>query len=223
MSLEDKRVACRNLKVGSISNTYNPVRRQLGNIFNATFGEIVDNNVRPPLSEIEKRLNRLRKAKEREMNVTACRALYAFAERNSICGYHKEFLPFQILDIKKSFYWSSYILNIGGLLSAIFLDPRRGRYKLTPQGMEFVFSVMHRQIRLAHPEDFGGVNLGIIQLGEVGKAERFAEIQYLKGQVYEDDQLYEMVLEAYIVWGEELERRLKERRAEPAHPFQLTA
>lgn len=154
MSPEDKRVACRKIEVGAIPDTYNPVRKQLGNIFNATFGEIADNNVRPPLLEIEKYLNRLRKDKERDMNIVVCRALYSFAERNHISGYHKEFLPLQILDVKKSRYWSPYILRIGDSLSVIFLDPRRDRYKLTPQGMKFVFSAMHRQIRLAHPEDF---------------------------------------------------------------------
>ncbi len=221
---EDKRLACRKIRLGVIQNTYNPVRKQLGNIFNATFGEIRDKNARPPLSEIEKYFARLRKDKEREMNTGACRALYAFAEHNNISGYHKEFLPLQILNVKKSFYWSPYILNIDGVLSAIFLDPRRGRYKLTSSGMDFVFSAMHRQIRLAHPEDFGEVALGIIQLGEIGKTERFAEIHFLKGQqLYEDDHLYEMALEAYIIWGEELERRFKERRAEPVPSFELTA
>lgn len=224
LSSEDKRVACRRIGLGNVFDTYNPVRRQLGNIFNATFGEIRDRNVRPPLSEIEKCLVRSCKDKERKMNICACRALYAFAEHNSISGYHKEFLPLQILDVKKSFYWSPYILMIDGVLSAMFLDPRRRRYKLTPPGMNFVFSAMHRQIRLAHPEDFGEVALGVIQLGEIGKTERSAEIHFLKDhQLYEDDQLYEMVLEAYIIWGEELERRFKERRAEPAPSFALTA
>lgn len=223
MAPDDKRAACREIEVGAIPDTYNPVRRQLGNIFNATFGEIIDKNPRPPLSEIEKRLVRSCKNKERNMNVGACRALYTFAEQHVIMGYHKEFLPLQILDVRKSFYWSPYILVIDGTPSVIFLDPRRGKYKLSPQGMTFVFSAMNRQIRLAHPDDFGDVNLGIIQLGEINKIERFAEIHFLKDQLYEDDLLYEMVLEAYIIWGEELERRIKERRAAPVPPFELTA
>jgi hypothetical protein len=223
MPPEEKRRACRGVKVGAIYDTYNPVRGQLGNIFNATFGEIRDENARPPLAKIERCLERLKKDKEREMNIGACRALYALAEQHSISGYHKEFLPLQVLDIKRSLYWSPYIIIIDGVPSAIFLDPRRRRYKLTPLGKKFVFSVMHRQIRLAHPEDFGDITLGIIQLGEIGKTERVAEINFLNDQLFDDNILYEMVLEAYIIWGEELERRYQENRAKPIPPFELTA
>lgn len=95
-----------------------------------------------------------------------------------------------------------------------FIDPRKAK-RLTKDGRQFAFSVMHERIRAADP-DFLEVELGIVQFEAVMQGDVVVRIPRLYTasdvELLDFDTVDAMVRETYDIWHAVLAEREADAR-----------
>ncbi len=210
-----KRRELEHFKLGHPTINYKPVRTLFADIFNVQPDLFVAADPTP--WPVLKRLieTRGRSDEERKANLLVAKGLNAFAQTNALRSRSHQFLPLSLSIGEKVVYWLPMVTVINEVPTILFIDPRRGK-RLTSEARRFTFSMMHEHIRGANP-DFSTSRLGILQFGSEIDGQRPAKLFTDVGiDLYNFDELDQMVRETYDIWREVSEAREEElhRKAE---------
>lgn len=203
------------MKLGRPPYSYGPARQSLLEILNVDAGPL-GLVPRAPWSLIaEEVAKRSRTDDEEAANLAVAHALYGFADAHAIVGQRHEFFPLAVGISGKVTYWVPAVVAVNGRPLVPFIDPRKAK-RLTKDGRQFAFSVMHERIRAADP-DFLEVELGIIQFDAVMQGDVVVRIPklYTASDVglLNFDTIDAMVRETYDIWRAVLvEREVDARR-----------
>jgi hypothetical protein len=206
MPKDKKRRELEQMKLSHAPYSYNPTRKSSLDILNIQAGPLglVE---RAHWDKLEDQIRRnSRSPKEAEANVAVAKSLYGYATENRIEGKRHEFFPLKIGKSESVTYWLGAVLSIAENPCVALIDPRQSK-KLTKDGRQFAFSMMHQRIRAADP-DFADVELAIIQFDKLKDGTRFVRPHFASGvSLWDFDQLDFMVRETYEIWHEVLEER----------------
>lgn len=194
------------------THSLNPFRNLIPDLLNIGYGlapasglpkwEIIENII---LSSKESEFGK-------EMNLEAARALYNFAVDNSIVSFSKPTPNWAIGFNTSVSYWQQSYSIWGDKPRVLYIDPRKSA-PLTKSAMRFVFSLMHERIRVDDP-DFSEVDLNIMRIVAKGDGTRNIKLYSADDfDLYNRDQLNEMITTTYQLWIEELKGREGKRRA----------
>jgi len=126
-------------------------------------------------------------------------------------GRRHDFFPLAMGVGASVVYWHSAVLIVDERPLVPFFDPRRSKV-LTRLGRQFAFSMMHQRIREDSP-DFKAVRLGIFQFERTDQGPRPPQLHTDDGvELFNLDQLEQMVAETYEIWQEVCEGREAETR-----------
>jgi hypothetical protein len=212
---DQKRRALEQFKLGHPTITYKPVRARFADIFNVQpdMFAVADPTTWPVLE----RLIRAKATSDDECsaNLLVAKGLHDFARSNALRSRSQAFFPLSLSVGEKVEYWLPMVMALKGVPLVVFIDPRRGK-RLTSDARRFVFSMMHEHIRVANP-DFSGARLGIVQFGDAVGDQRPVKLSTDEGvDLFDFDQLDQMVRETYDIWREVSEAREDEVRRKAA-------
>ncbi|MBN9136371.1 type VI toxin-antitoxin system SocB family DNA replication inhibitor toxin [Phyllobacterium sp.] len=207
-----KRKSLEQMKGGFSSFSYKPVRSCYSDIFNIQPDLDLGAADPAPWTVIEAELRkRSRSDEEFTHNRRVALGLRDLASSGRIFGRRQEFFPLSMGMGQKVTFWLPMIVAIDEQASALFVEPRRTR-GLTAEGRRFAFSMMHERIRAAD-EDFAGVRLTIVQLGDPSNDRRAVRLHTDEGvELYSREELERMVASTYEMWREVLEDRERKER-----------
>jgi len=191
--------------------TYDPVRGQTLDIYNAT-SPLVPDSADTDWSTIERLIRRAARNKdERESNVTVGSLLYKFIRERRITAVHRDHGRFATRIGDAVRYWDSAVLVDGDDLLIPFPDYRR-TFTLGTEGRRFAASVMHHGIRAQNPAELGQSKLAVFTFPQVANSdERLVRMIVVPdGELYAADELAAMIAETYDLWAEILAQRAQE-------------
>jgi hypothetical protein len=210
LSTEDKYIALRRQKVANPPYSYDPFRSVLSDIFNAEY-PLFGSSARTPWEKIEKKLqSRSKDTTEYAANVKLAKILHERAIGDGLIGQSQDFLPFPIGLDEKVKYWFRLSYVREGRLIVPFIDPRM-QNSLGPNGRRFTFSMMNQAIREANP-DFEAASFEIIHFGRAINGRTINVYSDTNVELYDFDELDNMVRETYAIWAAVLKEREKEDR-----------
>ncbi len=215
LATDQKRRALERFKLGHPTLTYKPVRALFSGIFNVQLDMFVA--TAPTGWPVLKRLIRAKATSDDEFNANllVAKGLHDFAQAKALRSRSQSFFPLSLSVGEKVEYWLPMVSILAGAPLVIFIDPRRSR-GLTVEARRFVFSMMHEHIRLANP-DFAAARLGVVQFGDTTDGQRPVKLSTDEGvELYNFDQLDQMVRETYDIWREINEAREDEIRRKAA-------
>lgn len=202
-------------RLGRPTLTYKPVRARFADIFNVkpdlftaadpTAWPILERLIRAGATSDE----------ERDANLLVAKGLHEFARAHALRSRSQAFFPLSLSIGEKVEYWLPMVTALEGSPMVMFIDPRRGK-RLTTEARRFVFSMMHEHIRVANP-DFSAARLCIVQFGDVADEQRPVKLSTDEGiELFDFDQLDQMVRETYDIWRDVSEAREGEVRRRAA-------
>jgi hypothetical protein len=208
----EKRHHLRLLRFGRPPHTYGPLRGQLGDILNLQpemFGSSADVTPWETISAaIQKKATH---EGEAAFNLAVAKSLYNFAVEKSIRSYRKPISAWPVGYGQSVSYWWNLYTVLEDQSCFIFADPRISN-PLTRDGRKFVLSLMHERIRVPDP-DFAESRLVVAQFGKgQGGARTIRLFDATEGELFNVDQLNEMIDETYGIWIEVLHERADEER-----------
>ncbi len=213
MDRDAKLRALRRQNTGFSTSTYDPVRAQTLDIYNA----------RPPLfsdpsdtdwATIERLIRKAGRSEfERENNVTVGSLLYKLIRERHISAVHRDHGRFATRIGDAVRYWDNAVLVAGDDLLIPFPDYRR-TFTLGAEGRRFAASVMHHKIRTQNPAELGEAKLAVFAFPQVANsAERIVRMIVVPDdELYSADDLAAMIAETYDMWAEVLTERAQEAR-----------
>jgi hypothetical protein len=211
LSADEKRRQLRQHKAGRPPFSYEPLRNSIHDVINVTpdlFGPAEPTS----WGRVEQLIWRRSKSEDEfKSNRAVAQSLHAYSIAEGVRARRQEIraLPLS-LDLRVEYWWP-FVMLIDGRPLIPFFDPRRSR-RLTVIGRRFVFSMMHQAIRVADP-DLAEVRLGIFQFESGDDDARMLKLHTDDGvQLYEFDELDEMIRETYAIWAEVLGEREAEVR-----------
>jgi hypothetical protein len=209
---EEKRHRLRLLKFGRPPHTYAPLRAQLGDILNLQpemFGGSTEVTPWETISAaIVKAANHDDEAK---FNLAVAKSLYKYAIETNIRSYRKPISAWPVGYGQSVSYWWNLYTVLEDQPGFIFADPRVSN-PLTREGRKFALSMMHERIRVADP-DFAESRLVVAQFGKGEKGTRSIRLfDAAEIELFNVDQLNEMIGETYRIWVEVLRERKDEQR-----------
>ena len=193
--------------------TYKPFRAAISAILNLET-EIFGRLPQPSVEDIKYAIKKeSRNAPDEEINLPVAEGLFRHIVENKITGRAIDVYPMMIARGEKVTFWTPAVLNVSGCPLVPFFNPRRKQ--LSELGRRFVFSMMNERIRVENP-DFSSVKLGIYHFGD--ENERGLRIPQLDDddeyELYDLNQLEEMISETYSIWTKILEGRTSEARSQ---------
>jgi hypothetical protein len=213
MQRDAKRRSLQRQSTGFSSITYDPVRSQTLDIYNATpplFADTTDTD----WATIESLIRKAgRSEDERETNVTVGSLLYKFIRERGITAAHRDHGRFSTRIGDAVRYWDNAVLIDGDDLLIPFPDYRRS-FTLGAEGRRFAASVMHHRIRAQNPTELGQAKLAVFTFPQVANSgERLARMVAVPdAELYSADELASMIAETYDLWAEVLAERAQEAR-----------
>ncbi|QPZ79428.1 type VI toxin-antitoxin system SocB family DNA replication inhibitor toxin [Brucella abortus] len=215
LATDQKRRALERFKLGHPTLTYKPVRALFADIFNVQLDMFTASC--PADWSILKRLIRAKATSDNEFNANllVAKGLHDFAQAKALRSRSHPFFPLSLSVGEKVEYWLPIVTALEGVPLVIFVDPRRSN-GLTAEARRFVFSMMHEHIRLANL-DFATARLGIVQFGDATDSQRPVKLSTDEDvELFDFDQLDQMVRETYDIWREINEARESEVRRKAA-------
>jgi len=212
---DQKRRALEQFRLGHPTITYKPVHTLFADIFNVQPDMFAAAD--PTGWPILERLIRAKATSDDECsaNLLVAKGLHDFVRSNALRSRSQAFFPLSLSVGEKVEYWLPMVTALEGAPLVIFIDPRRGK-KLTADARRFVFSMMHEHIRVANP-DFTAARLGVVQFGDATDDQRPVMLSTDEGiELFDFDQLDQMVRETYDIWREVSEAREDEVRRKAA-------
>jgi hypothetical protein len=211
----EKRHRLRLLRFGRPPHTYGPLRGQLGDILNLQpemFGSSTEVTPWETISAaISKAANHDAEAK---FNLAVAKSLYDFALERNVRSYRKPISAWPVGYGQSVSYWWNLYTVLEAQPCFIFADPRISN-PLTRDGRKFVLSLMHERIRVPDP-DFAESRLVVVQFGKgEGGARTIRLFDATEGELFNIDQLNEMIDETYKIWIEVLQEREDDGRQRP--------
>lgn len=213
MDRDAKWRALQRQNTGFSSITYDPVRGQTLNIYNA----------RPPLfteptdtdwATVERLIRKAgRNEAERESNSVVGALLYQFIRERRIAAIQRDHGRFAIRIGDAVRYWDNAVLIDGDDLLIPFPDYRRS-FTLGAEGRRFAASVMHHRIRAQNPAELGQAKLAVFTFPEVANSdERLVRMIVVPDEgLYSAEELAAMISETYDLWADVLAERAQEAR-----------
>ncbi|MDO9589262.1 MAG: hypothetical protein Q7J13_15215 [Brevundimonas sp.] len=207
---DDKVAHLRRFQFGAVPFTYNPVRRAIPDILQAS-GSLFESLGPTPMAYVEQNIRRARMSEMGiEQNLKVARALNTLASVDGYLARQREFYSMTIGFIDQIKLWSDLALIIEGKPLAVFFDTRRGN-RLSPVGRKFTFSLQHQHIRLADP-DMASADLAVVQF-PVSGTERYGKLfRAADMELFTYEQLEAMISETYRLWREISEERFEETK-----------
>jgi hypothetical protein len=208
----EKRHRLRLLRFGRPPHTYAPLRGQLGDILNLQpemFGSSAEVTPWETISAaIVKSASHDAEAK---FNLAVAKSLHDFALEKKIRSYRKPISAWPVGYGQSVSYWWNLYTVLEDQPCFIFADPRISN-PLTRDGRRFVLSLMHERIRVPDP-DFAESRLVVAQFGKgEGYARTIRLFDAIEGELFNIDQLNEMIDETYRIWTEVLHERADEEK-----------
>lgn len=203
---DQKRKALEGFKQGTPPWSYKPVRKSFPDLLNLEMG-LFGPPAPVPFERIAETIRaNSRFPKEAEVNIGVAAALYVQGWR----GRPQCFLAMGTTIGQRLTYWTSAVLVIEGRPVIPFFNPRRTPLSL--HGRQFVFSMMHEQIRAADP-DYAEASFCICAFPVQKSGERILRPTFDTGvALYCFDELQAMVAETYAIWTEVWAGRVEETR-----------
>lgn len=136
-------------------------------------------------------------------NVMAAKALYDFAQSNSMAGRLERdgFGDMPLGQGHSVSLWEKAIVRYEGRPYVVFIDPRSTKY-LTKVGRRFAFSAQHEQIRERDP-DLADVGLLILRVEkQIDGVRRVVPYTDARVELYSYDELNLMTQRTYELWAE---------------------
>ncbi len=191
------------VKSGGGSGSYEPTRRNLPDIVNRHPGAF--ESKRASWSQIECDLVRMSKSDHEErMNKTAARSIYDYCVSHGVEARELDGFPLSFGIGVKLRCWSPALFIYSDRITIPFFDMRR-TYRLSRQGIRFMFSVMHIALRENNP-DYEQVQSEILRLRD--ETERSIRvISDREMHLFSYDELEVMVTDTYRLWHQVLEER----------------
>jgi hypothetical protein len=181
---------------GAGGKSYEPTRRKLPDIVNRAPGPFP--SVRTPWAKIEQDIIRLSKNDDQErMNKTAAKSIYNYCVEHGIEARELEGFPLTFSIGLKLTCWSPALLIYPDRLAIAFWDMRRN-YRLTYEGLRFIFSVIHIALRENNP-DYAEVESEVLRL----RKDAVRSIRPISGngmRLFSYDELEVIVTETYRLW-----------------------
>jgi hypothetical protein len=181
---------------GAGGKSYEPTRRKLPDIVNRAPGPFP--SVRTPWTKIEQDIIRLSKNDDQErMNKAAAKSIYNYYVEHGIEARELEGFPLTFSIGLKLTCWSPALLIYPDRLAIAFWDMRRN-YRLTYEGLRFIFSVIHIALRENNP-DYAEVESEVLRL----RKDAVRSIRPISGngmRLFSYDELEVMVTETYRLW-----------------------
>src|SRR5260370_39057186 len=203
----EKRHRLRLLRLGRPPHTYGPLRGQLGDILNLQpemFGSSTE--VTPWETISAAIVKTAHHDAEAKFNLAVATSLYGFALEKDIRSYRKPISPWPVGYGQSVSYWWNLYTVLEDQPCFIFADPRISN-PLTRDGRKFVLSLMHERIRVPDP-DFAKSRLVVAQFGKgEGGARTIRLFDAAEVELFNVDQLNEMIDETYKIWIEVLHQR----------------
>jgi hypothetical protein len=208
----EKRHRLRLLKSGRPPHTYGPLRGQLGDILNLQpemFGATTDVTPWQTIAAaIRKHSNHDDEAK---FNLAVAKSLYDYAVVNRVRSFRKAINAWPVGYGQSVSYWWNLYTILEDQACFIFADPRISN-PLTRDGRKFVLSLMNERIRVPDP-DFAESRLMVAQFGKgEGGVRTIRLFDAAEVELFNVDQLNEMIDETYKIWIEVLHERAEEER-----------
>lgn len=203
-----RRHALQQVKEGGGSGSYRPTREKLPDIVNRKPG--IFESTRAPWERVEADLIRLSTSeKEERMNLLAGRAIYDFCVDKKVNARELEGYPLTFSVGLKLTCWSPALFVYPDRIAAPFFDMRR-TYRLTREGIRFMFSVMHIALRENNP-NYDAIELEILRLSDTA-SRSIRPIHESGMRLFTYDELETMVAETHQLWIEIQSEREEERR-----------
>ena len=207
----------RSFKTGGGSWSYRPAREQVFNVFNPS-NPMGLGHSKPSLEQIEAEIRKsCRMAAQETSCVEVTRLLWSWAKQNAEAAVEKPQTSMAIGSIASVRYWNNFVFLHNGRPTFAFFDHRRGSTGLTKVGLRFTLSMMHQQLRLPDP-DFSEASLLVLKFLSPKQESRII-IEHWDHQfeLYQFDQLQEMVAETYDIWRAINEERMSSTRQSAAN------
>jgi hypothetical protein len=181
---------------GAGGRSYEPTRRKLPDIVNLAPGPFPP--VRTPWGKIEQDIIRLSKNDDQKrMNKTAAKSIYSYCVEHGIEARELEGFPLTFSIGLKLTCWSPALLIYPDRLAIAFWDMRRN-YRLTYEGLRFIFSVIDIALRENNP-DYAEVESEVLRLGK-DVVRTIRPISANGMRLFSYDELEVMVTETYRLW-----------------------
>lgn len=181
---------------GAGGKSYEPTRRKLPDIVNRVPGRFP--SVRPSWAKIERDIIRLSRNDDQErMNKAAAKSIYDYCTEHGIEARELEGFPLTFSIGLKLTCWSPALLVYRDRLAIPFVDMRRN-YRLSYEGLRFIFSVIQIALRENNP-DYEDVESEILRLGK-DSARTIRPISGGNMRLFSYDELEAMVTETYKLW-----------------------
>jgi hypothetical protein len=208
----EKRHRLRQLRFGRPPHVYAPLRSQLGDILNLQpemFGSTTEVT---PWDKISAAIARAASHEdEAKFNLAVAKSLYDYAVANHVRSFRKPISAWPVGYGQSVSYWWNLYTVLEDQPCFIFADPRISN-PLTREGRKFVLSLMHERIRVPDP-DFAKSRLVIAQFGKgEGGIRTIRLFDSAEVELFNFDQLNEMIDETYKIWIEVLNERADEER-----------
>ena len=199
MSPDGRRRALGGMLAGRPPFSYNPLRKNLGDLLNMQFRMFPSEDV--PLAVVLEQVARAAKSeKERSANLEVAKLLYEGLRAEKFKASHEEFHRLSLGPGLSATYCSDLVLARAEDLVVSGFNFRRT--PLVGSGAKFAFSVMHEQSRALN-EDLREARLALVQFPHPKRASRHISISYSdEGSLFTYDQLALMTAETYRVWYE---------------------
>lgn len=196
------------VKSGGGSGSYAPTREKLPDIVNRQSGTF--SSSRAPWSVVQEDIKRLSKSdKEEAMNLTAAKAIHDHCVVENIHARELDGFPLTFSMGLRLVCWSPALFIYDERMTVPFFDMRR-KYFLTPEGVRFMFSVMHIALRENNP-DYEGVSFEIKRLTD-SPARTIRTIAENGMQLFSYEALEEMVAQTQQLWLEVQQERQQQQR-----------